>query len=111
MLQEFQKFIARGNVIDLAVGIVIGAAFTTIVTSFVDDLLNPILGMVTGGIDFSNFFVNLGSGDYDSLAASQVVPRLSGLTADELELVRAYEAAHRGRKTILSRVAQLQSNR
>lgn len=49
--------------------------------------------------------------DYDSLAASQVVPRLSGLTADELELVRAYEAAHRGRKTILSRVAQLQSNR
>jgi hypothetical protein len=49
--------------------------------------------------------------DYDSLAASQVVPRLSGLSADELELVRAYEAGHRGRKTILSRVAQLQSSR
>jgi hypothetical protein len=49
--------------------------------------------------------------DYDSLAASQVVPRLSGLTADELEQVRLYEAAHRGRKTILSRVAQLQADR
>ena len=56
-LKEFKAFIMRGNVIDLAVGIVIGAAFTAIVTSAVEDLLNPILGLLLGGIDFSNLFV------------------------------------------------------
>jgi len=71
MLDEFKEFAVKGNVVDMGVGIVIGAAFTTIVTSFVGDILNPILGVVTGGIDFSNFFVNLGSGDYESLAAAQ----------------------------------------
>ncbi|MFH5926188.1 large conductance mechanosensitive channel protein MscL [Roseomonas xinghualingensis] len=58
-LGDFQAFVARGNVIDLAVGVVIGAAFTTIVTSLVDDLLNPIIGLLVGGIDFSNLFVVL----------------------------------------------------
>src|SRR5690606_24477893 len=71
MLDEFKEFAVKGNVVDMGVGIVIGAAFTTIVTSFVGDILNPILGVVTGGIDFSNFFVNLGSGDYESLAPAQ----------------------------------------
>lgn len=71
ILDEFKTFAVKGNVVDMGVGIVIGAAFTTIVGSFVDDLLNPILGVVTGGIDFSNYFVNLGAGDYSTLAAAQ----------------------------------------
>ncbi len=59
MLQEFREFIARGNVVDLAVGVVVGAAFTTIVNSLVNDILMPPLGLILGGIDFSNFFVTL----------------------------------------------------
>ena len=68
MMQEFRKFIARGNVIDLAVGIVIGAAFTSVVKSFVDDILMPPIGRLTGGVDFSNLFINLSGCHYDSLA-------------------------------------------
>ena len=71
MLNEFKTFIAKGNVVDLAVGIIIGAAFTAIVNSLVADLINPIIGVITGGIDFSNLFINLGSGDYTSLAAAK----------------------------------------
>ena len=52
MLREFREFIARGNVMDLAVGIIIGAAFTAIVSSLVDDLINPLIGLVTGGVRF-----------------------------------------------------------
>lgn len=59
MLQEFKKFIARGNVVDLAVGIIMGAAFTGIVNSLVKDIIMPPVGMLTGGIDFSNLYVNL----------------------------------------------------
>ncbi len=62
MIKEFREFIARGNVIDLAVGIIIGAAFTAIVSSLVDDLINPILGLITGGVDFTNkYFVLSGN--------------------------------------------------
>lgn len=61
MLNEFKAFIARGNVLDLAVAVVIGAAFTAIVTSLTDDLINPILGVITGGVDFSNHFIPLSS--------------------------------------------------
>ena len=71
MLQEFKNFIARGNVVDMAVGIIIGAAFTAIVNSLVADLINPIIGVVTGGLDFSNLFINLGAGDYPTLAAAK----------------------------------------
>jgi large conductance mechanosensitive channel len=71
MLADFRKFIVRGNVIDLAVGIVIGAAFTTVVKSFVDDILMPPIGRVTGGVDFSNLFINLSRGDYASLAEAK----------------------------------------
>ncbi|MDO5605842.1 MAG: large conductance mechanosensitive channel protein MscL [Paracoccus sp. (in: a-proteobacteria)] len=71
MIKEFKDFIARGNVMDMAVGIIIGAAFTAIVTSLVGDLINPIIGVITGGVDFSNLFINLGSGDYTSLKAAQ----------------------------------------
>ncbi len=72
MFEEFKKFINRGNVIDLAVGIVIGAAFGTVVKSFVDDILMPPIGRVIGGVDFSNLFINLSGGDeYASLAEAQ----------------------------------------
>jgi len=67
MINEFKEFISRGNVIDLAVGIIIGAAFTSIVRSLVDDIIMPPIGVVTGGVDFSNLFVTLSSGSYASL--------------------------------------------
>lgn len=69
--QEFKDFAIKGNVVDMGVGIVIGAAFTTIVTSLVKDIINPIVGFFAGGVDFSNLFVNLGSEDYASLEAAQ----------------------------------------
>jgi large conductance mechanosensitive channel len=58
-IDEFRAFIARGNVVDLAVGIIIGAAFTSIVNSLVKDLLNPIIGLLVGGVDFTNVFITL----------------------------------------------------
>jgi large conductance mechanosensitive channel len=71
MINEFKDFIAKGNVMDMAVGIIIGAAFTAIVSSLVADLINPIIGLITGGLDFSNLFVNLGEGEFTSLAAAR----------------------------------------
>ena len=62
MLQEFKEFIAKGNVMDMAVGIIIGAAFTAIVGSLVDDLINPVISLFLGGIDFSGLGVALGDG-------------------------------------------------
>lgn len=70
-LQDFQAFIMRGNVIDLAVGIIIGVAFTGIVNSLVKDLLNPILGIIVGGIDFTNIFITLKGPHEATLAAAQ----------------------------------------
>ena len=69
MFQEFKTFIAKGNVMDMAVGIIVGAAFTAIVTSLVSDLLNPIISLFTGGLDFSGLFIS--SGDFASLAAAE----------------------------------------
>ncbi|MDJ0637912.1 MAG: large conductance mechanosensitive channel protein MscL [Paracoccaceae bacterium] len=63
MIQEFKDFIAKGNVMDMAVGIIIGAAFTAIVTSLVDDLINPIISLFMGGIDFSGMGVRLSEGE------------------------------------------------
>jgi large conductance mechanosensitive channel len=62
MLEEFKKFAMRGNVVDLAVGIVIGAAFTSIVNSLVADIFTPLIGAVSGGLDFSNYFLPLSNG-------------------------------------------------
>jgi large conductance mechanosensitive channel len=70
-VQDFQSFIMRGNVIDLAVGIIIGAAFTGIVGSLVKDILNPILGLVVGGIDFTNIFITLKGPHAATLADAQ----------------------------------------
>lgn len=61
MLEEFKKFALRGNVVDLAVGVIIGAAFGLIVSSMVGDLIMPIIGAVTGGLDFSNYYLPLSS--------------------------------------------------
>lgn len=71
MFHEFRKFIARGNVIDLAVGIVIGAAFGTVVKSFVDDILMPPIGKLTGGADFKDLFWSLDGKHYPSLEAAK----------------------------------------
>lgn len=71
IVSEFKAFAMRGNAIDLAVGIVVGAAFTAIVNSLVKDVINPPLGLALGGIDFSNFFVVLnGGGPYATLKAA-----------------------------------------
>lgn len=71
MINEFKAFIAKGNVVDLAVGIIIGAAFTAIVSSLVSDLINPIIGLITGGVDFSNLFIDLSGANPASLAAAR----------------------------------------
>ncbi|WP_425052931.1 large conductance mechanosensitive channel protein MscL [Psychromarinibacter sp. S121] len=72
MLNEFKAFIAKGNVMDMAVGIIIGAAFTAIVNSMVNDLINPIIGLFLGGFDFTNNFLVLsGDGEYASLDAAR----------------------------------------
>ena len=71
MLSEFKEFALRGNVVDMAVGIIIGAAFSTIVRSLVDDVVMPPLGVLTGGVDFSNMFITLDGKSYVSLAQAR----------------------------------------
>jgi large conductance mechanosensitive channel len=70
-IAEFRAFVMRGNVVDLAVGIIIGAAFTTVVGSLVKDVFNPVLGILTGGIDFSNVFIALDGKSYLTLEAAR----------------------------------------
>jgi large conductance mechanosensitive channel len=71
MLNEFKEFALRGNVVDMAVGIVIGAAFSLIVKSLVDDIIMPPIGVMTGGVDFSNIFIALNGESYASLAVAR----------------------------------------
>ncbi len=71
MLKEFREFIMRGNVLDLAVAVIIGAAFGKIVTSFVNDVLMPPIGLLLGNVDFSNLYINLSGGSYATLADAQ----------------------------------------
>jgi len=71
MLKEFKAFAMRGNVLDLAVGVIIGAAFGKIVSSLVDDILMPPIGKVLGHMDFSNLFINLGETSYPTIAAAK----------------------------------------
>jgi large conductance mechanosensitive channel len=71
MLNEFKTFIMRGNVVDLAVGVIIGAAFGTIVTSLVNDILMPPIGRLLGGVDFKDFFVSLSGQSFPTLAAAK----------------------------------------
>lgn len=71
MIKEFKKFIARGNVLDMAVGVIIGAAFGAIVTSIVNDIIMPLISLATGGLDFANWFVALDGKKYATLEAAQ----------------------------------------
>lgn len=71
MLQEFKKFILRGNVLDLAVAVIIGAAFGAVIGSLVNDILMPPIGLLMGGVDFSNLFINLSGGNFATLAAAE----------------------------------------
>ena len=71
MLKEFKEFAMRGNVVDMAVGIIIGAAFGKIVTSFVNDIIMPPIGAMLGGVDFTDIFITLSGGDYPTLEAAK----------------------------------------
>ncbi len=71
MWKEFKEFIARGNVIDLAIGVIIGGAFGQIVTSLVNDIIMPPIGLLLGNADFSNLFIDLSGEGYETLAAAQ----------------------------------------
>lgn len=71
MLEEFQKFLLRGNVVDMTIGIVIGVAFADLVKSFVNDVLMPPIGLLLGGADFSNLYINLSDQTYANLTAAE----------------------------------------
>ncbi len=71
MLKEFKEFAMRGSVLDMAVGIIIGAAFGKIITSLVNDILMPPIGLILGRVDFSNLFINLSGKPYETLAAAK----------------------------------------
>ena len=70
-IKEFKEFAMKGNVMDMAVGVIIGGAFGKIVSSLVDDILMPLIGKATGGVSFTDLFVNLGDGEYSTLAAAK----------------------------------------
>lgn len=71
MIQEFKDFILRGNAFDMAVGIIIGAAFSAVINSLVEDVIMPIVGWLSGGVDFATKFINLGEGEFDTLQAAK----------------------------------------
>jgi large conductance mechanosensitive channel len=71
MLKEFKEFVMRGNVVDLAIAVIIGGAFGKIITSFVEDVLMPSIGLALGNVDFSNLFINLSGKDFPSVAAAK----------------------------------------
>ncbi|HEY7216511.1 MAG TPA: large conductance mechanosensitive channel protein MscL [Thermoanaerobaculia bacterium] len=71
LIQEFREFAVKGNAIDLAVGVIVGGAFGKIVSSLVDDVIMPPIGLLLGGADFTSLFVNLGPGNYPTLAAAK----------------------------------------
>ncbi len=71
LIAEFKEFIMRGNVMDLAVGVIIGGAFQKIITSLVDDIIMPVIGLLTGGVDLNNKFVVLDGGYYETLEAAK----------------------------------------
>jgi len=69
-VSEFKEFAMKGNVVDMAVGVIIGGAFGKIVSSLVADVVMPVIGLIVGGVDFSELYINLGGGDYPNLAAA-----------------------------------------
>jgi large conductance mechanosensitive channel len=81
MLSEFRAFISRGNVVDLAVAVIIGAAFGRIITSFTDDIIMPVIGRIFGGLDFANYFIRLGDipADFKGSVTSYVDLKAAGV--------------------------------
>ncbi len=71
MISEFKEFAMKGNVVDMAVGIIIGGAFGKIISSLVSDIIMPVIGKLMGGVDFSQLYINLGEGEYPSLEAAK----------------------------------------
>ncbi len=71
VIDEFKEFAVKGNMIDMAIGIVIGASFGTVIKSLVDDIMMPVIGKFTGGVDFSNLFFTLGEGEFTTIAAAK----------------------------------------
>lgn len=71
MIKDFKEFAMKGNIVDLAVAVIIGGAFGKIVSSFVDDIIMPLLGLLVGGVDFTNLFISLDGASYDTLRAAQ----------------------------------------
>ena len=71
IVNEFKEFISKGNVMDLAIGVIIGGAFSSIVTSLVNDIIMPIISLITGGVDFTNWFISLDGSKYSTLAEAQ----------------------------------------
>ena len=71
IMQEFKEFAVKGNAVDMAVGIIIGAAFGKVISSLVNDVIMPPIGKLMGGVDFSQLFINLGDGDFTSLVAAE----------------------------------------
>ncbi len=103
MLQEFKAFIARGNVLDLAVAVIIGAAFGAVVTSFTEDMVMPIIGLVSGGVDFSSLFVVLGDvpadykgspTDYEALKKGRRCPVRLWQVRNRLHQLRHHRLCH-----------------
>ncbi len=80
MLKEFKEFAMKGNFVDMAVGIVIGAAFSTIVKSFVDDIIMPVVGVFTGGVDFSNMFAVIKGGEGVTFATLEAAKEAGAVT-------------------------------
>ena len=87
MVKEFKEFIMRGNVMDMAVGVIVGGAFSAIVNSLVNDILMPVISLATGKIDFSNLFIALDGGEYASLAAAQEAGAAYSHTAHSFRLL------------------------
>ena len=94
MLRDFRAFIAKGNVLDLAVAVIIGAAFAKIVTSLTDDIIMPIVGKIFGGLDFSSHFTLLGPvpADYHGSMTDYAALKKAGWSVKDLDLVEANEA-------------------
>lgn len=95
MIKEFKKFIARGNVLDMAVGIIMGSAFTAIVTSLVNDILTPLIGLIIGGIDFSGLAITVGGASIAYGAFIQAIINFLLISISVFILIKAINALHK----------------
>ena len=95
MIKEFKKFIARGNVLDMAVGIIMGGAFTAIVTSLVNDILTPLIGLVLGGVDFSALSVTIGDASIMYGSFIQAIINFLLIALSLFIIIKSINAMHR----------------